>query len=110
MAEKVYYVSYDIQESTEAVGSGRDAASNIYFFSKKGSASECSFPPVTQETNSINSEGGEGFKGPISISKNIEVTAKDEAEAAEMVRKVFGNNEGKVRVAKDPNTSFKIIL
>ncbi len=110
MAEEVWYVSYDIQEATEAIGAGRTAANNLYFFSKKGSGSEASFPPVTQETNSINSAGGEGFSGPISISKNIEITAGSEAEAIEMVRKTFGNNAGKVRALVKPNTNFKITL
>ncbi len=109
MAEEVWYVSFDIQEATEAISSFRDAT-NPYFFSKKGSASEASFPPVTQETNSINSEGGEGFKGPISISRNVEITAGKEAEAIEMVRKTFGNNLGKVRACVKPNTNFKITL
>ncbi len=55
-------------------------------------------------------EGGEGFKGPISISKNIEIEAASAAEAIEMVRKVFGNNAGKCRALTKPNTNFKIVL
>ena len=105
MAEEVWYVSFDIQEAVSS-----PTAAGISF-SKKGSKSEASFPVVTQETNAINSEGGEGFHSPISVSKNVEVTASTAAEAIEVVRGFFPQawNSGKCRALVKPNTNFKIV-
>ena len=102
MAEEVWYVSYDIQEASSTVSPLLSKAEKV------GPKSENSFPPVTQETNAINSAGGEGFKSPISLSKNVEVTAGGAAEAIELVRERFGSNAGKCRALAKPNTNFKI--
>ena len=108
MAEEVWYVSYDIQEAGGAIPSNK-STTNPYYVSKIGEKLEGSFPVVTQETNAINTPGGEGFVGPISSSKNVEVTASTAAEAIEVVRKVFGQNVGKCRALAKPNTNFKVV-
>ena len=100
MAEEVWYVSYDIQEQ----GGYTPAA-----FTAAGAGGKGVFPPTTQETNAINTPGGEGFTRPVSTSKNVEVWANSAAEAAEVVREKFGQNAGKVRVLAKPNTNFKVI-
>lgn len=104
MAEEVWYVSYDIQEPA-------NSAVPLEKVSKQGAKSEASFPPVTQETNAINTEGGEGLKGAVSVSKNVEVTASSAAEAIELLRSYFpkGQSVGKCRALVKPNTNFKVV-
>jgi hypothetical protein len=99
MAEEVFMVAFNIQDAGSSY-------KNISF-SKKGSGSEASFPPATQETNSL--QVAEGLTDPIATCKLVEVTAGSAAEAVEMVRKEFGQCSGKMRTVVKPNTSFKTV-
>lgn len=97
-AEEVYGVLFDIQDA------GRyDSVS----YSKIGSGKETSFPPVTQETGSLQS--ADGLTGRVAICKYVEVTAGSAAEAVEGVRLNFGSMAGKCRAAVKPNTNLKSV-
>lgn len=99
MAEEVYAVAFDIQDAGANYGS--------VSFSKIGSGSEASFPPVTQETGSLQS--ADGLSGRVAQCKLVEVTAGSAAEACEVVRLRFGSTAGKMRAAVKPNTNFKSV-
>jgi hypothetical protein len=99
VAEEVYAVAFDIQDAGANYGS--------ISFSKTGAGKEASFPPVTQETGSL--QTADGLTGRVAICKLVEVTAGSAAEACEAVRLNFGGTAGKMRAAVKPNTNFKSV-
>jgi hypothetical protein len=99
MAEEVYMVAFNIKDKGSSYG-------NISF-SKKGAGSEASFPPATQETNSLQS--ADGLTDRVGTADLVEVTAGSAAEAVEVVRLNFPNCSGKMRAVVSPNTNFKSV-
>ena len=97
-AEEVYGVMYNIQDQGSAYPIS---------FEKKGSGKEASYPPVTQETNSVQS--ADGITDRVVRANYVEVTAGSAAEACEAVRLFFPNCSGKMRAAVKPNTNFKSV-
>ena len=99
MAEEVYGVLFNITDAGSGYG-------NISA-SKTGSGKEFSYPPATQETNSVQS--ADGLTGRVARCMYVEVTAGSAAEACEGVRVNFPNCAGKMRAAVKPNTNLKSV-
>ncbi len=99
MAEEVYMVAFDIKDK----GSSYATCA----FSKKGAKAEATFPPVTQETGSLQS--ADGLTDRVATANLVEVTASSAAEACEAVRIFFPDCGGKMRAAVAPNTNFKSV-
>ena len=99
MAEEVYGVLFNIQDAGSSFGT--------VSFSKKAAKEEASFPPVTQETGSVQS--ADGLTDRVARCNYVEVTASSAAEACEAVRIFFPNCAGKMRAAVKPNTNLKSV-
>ncbi len=96
---EVIGVMFNIQDTGSSYGT--------ISFEKKGSTSEASYPPLTQEAGSVQS--ADGITDRVVRAQYVEVQAASAAEACEAVKIYFPNCSGKMRAVVKPNTNFKSV-